>query len=184
MRISRLCNPGQTSLLTNTHWEFGMKVHTPPEIGFVNYYPASISGTSSFHGMYSTSGSHTRKSLGNKMFDLITLHHSLYYCSESKWEDLFMSLCSRILRRSGAIHAVIMASASNNHYSTTWLYNHFVGRFLDCRNDQNLKAFGNELSRNNTFRGSEFQQCTHRVDFFVDDFEKFMAVVWMIIKRG
>jgi len=122
-----------------------------------------------------------RESLGNKRFDLITLHHSLYYCSVSKWEDLFVSLYRKILDRTGSIHAVMMASESNNHSSTTWLYNHFAGKFFDCRNDQDLKTFGNELSGNRTFSGSEFQQCTHRVNFFVDDFEKFMAVVWMIL---
>jgi len=122
-----------------------------------------------------------RKSLGNERVGLITLHHSLYYCSESEWESLFMSLYRKILNRRGAIHAVMMASKSDNHSSTTWLYNHFAGRFFDCRNDQDLKTFGSELSGNSTFSGSEFRQHTHRVNFFVDDFEKFMAVVWMIL---
>lgn len=122
-----------------------------------------------------------KKSLGDKRFDLITLHHSLYYCSESEWENLFVNLYGRILCRRGVIHAVMMASESDNHFSTTWLYNHFAGRFFDCRNDQDLKTFGSKLSGNSTFIGSEFRQHTHRVNFFVDDFEKFMAVVWMIL---
>jgi hypothetical protein len=122
-----------------------------------------------------------KRSLGNERFDLITLHHSMYYCSESEWEDLFVSLYGKILCRRGAIHAVMMASESDNHSSTTWLYNHFAGKFFDCHNDQDLKTFGSELSRISTFSGSEFQQRTHEVDFFVDDFEKFMTVVWMIL---
>jgi len=41
----------QTLLLTNTHWEFGMKVNVPTEARSVNHYPTSISGTLSCHGM-------------------------------------------------------------------------------------------------------------------------------------
>lgn len=122
-----------------------------------------------------------RMRLGDERFDLITLHHSLYYCSESQWQSLFVNLFRNILCRRGAIHAVMMASGCDDRQSTTWLYNHFAGKFFDCRNDQDLRTFGKDLSKKRTFSGSEFQQHAHRVNFFVDDFEKFMTVVWMIL---
>ncbi|MCK4505108.1 MAG: class I SAM-dependent methyltransferase [Candidatus Aegiribacteria sp.] len=117
---------------------------------------------------------------GRKM-DLITLHHSLYYCEESVWKEFFESLYRIILARRGAIHAVMMASNSKDRYSTTWLYNHFAGKFFNCRNDQDMNSFGMELEKNRVFSKAKFSRQTHRVNFFIDDFEKFMAVIWMIL---
>jgi len=122
-----------------------------------------------------------RNVLNGKKQDLITLHHSLYYCEEEVWADLFTSLYQRILARRGAIHAVMMASKSQDHSSTTWLYNHFAGKFFHCHNDQDLKLFGTELEKNRAFSRAKFMKKTHKVKFWIDDFEKFMAVVWMIL---
>jgi len=122
-----------------------------------------------------------RKSLHGKKQDLITLHHSLYYCEEKEWTDLFTSLYKKILARRGAIHAVMMSSKSQDQSSTTWLYNHFAGRFFDCHNDQDLKLFGTELEKNKAFARAKFTRKTHKVRFWIDDFEKFMSVVWMIL---
>lgn len=99
-----------------------------------------------------------RNVLNGKKQDLITLHHSLYYCEEEVWADLFTSLYQRILARRGAIHAVMMASKSRNHSSTTWLYNHFAGKFFHCHNDQDLKLFGTELEKNRAFSRAKFRE--------------------------
>ncbi len=122
-----------------------------------------------------------RNSLNGKKQDLITLHHSLYYCEEEVWADLFTSLYQKILADRGAIHAVMMTSKSQDHSSTTWLYNHFAGKFFDCHNDQDLKTFGKKLTKNKAFSRAVFTRKTHKVKFWIDDFEKFMAVIWMIL---
>ncbi len=122
-----------------------------------------------------------RNSLNGKKQDLITLHHSLYYCEEKVWADLFSSLYKKILARRGAIHAVMMSSKSQDHSSTTWLYNHFAGKFFDCHNEQDLKLFGTDLEKNKAFSRAKFIRKTHKVKFWIDDFEKFMSVVWMIL---
>ena len=122
-----------------------------------------------------------RNSLNGKKQDLITLHHSLYYCEEEVWTDLFTNLYEKILIRRGAIHAVLMSSNCRDQSSTTWLYNHFAGKFFDCHNDQDLKTFGSGLMENKTFCRALFTRKTHKVKFWIDDFEKFMAVVWMIL---
>ena len=122
-----------------------------------------------------------RNSLNGKNQDLITLHHSLYYCEEEVWTDLLTNLYQKILARKGAIHAVMMSSKSGDQSSTSWLYNHFAGRFFDCHNDQDLKHFGTELEKSKAFNRAKFMKKTHKVKFWIDDFEKFMAVVWMIL---
>ena len=119
--------------------------------------------------------------LDGRKLDLITLHHSLYYCEESVWKEFFESLYRKVLAHSGAIHAVMMSSNSEDSYSTTWLYNHFAGKFFNCHNDQDLRSFGRELEKNRVFSKAKFLRQTHRAYFFVDDFEKFMAVIWMIL---
>lgn len=119
--------------------------------------------------------------LAGKRMDLITLHHSLYYCQEAVWAELFENLSRKILANRSAIHAVLMASKSDNQYSTTWLYNHFAGKYFDCYNDQDLSAFGDQLRRNRIFKKARILSRTHEVQFFVDDFGKFMAVIWMIL---
>jgi len=111
--------------------------------------------------------------------DLVTLHHSLYYSDESDWDELFDSILDAILAETGAVHTVMMSSNCMEKDSTTWLYNHFAGKFFNCRNDQDLVSFGRELGRRR--RSISIIQETHRVKFFIDDFSKFMAVIWMIL---
>ena len=118
--------------------------------------------------------------LKNKQ-DLITLHHSLYYSEEENWLQLFENIYKILLKQKGVIHAVMMASKSDNPLSTTWLYNHFAGKFFNCRNNQNLKKFGKELQNNKTFNNSSIKTKTNKINFWIDDFEKFMAVIWMIL---
>lgn len=119
--------------------------------------------------------------LKRRKVDLITLHHSLYYCGESSWMILFENLYRHLLARTGAMHAVMMAAGSDDRMTTTWLYNHFAGRYFGVRNDQSLPALKKELEANELFRDAQILLAPSTVKFFVDDFEKFMEVVWMIL---
>ncbi|MBI4706396.1 MAG: class I SAM-dependent methyltransferase [Candidatus Omnitrophica bacterium] len=143
---------------------------------------------SAIHGDYNRillNTSHARaflkKYLGGEKVRLITLHHSLYYSKESDWMQIFNNLYNNILQQESAIHTVLMASETNNEYTTTWLYNHFAGKFFNCYNDQNLREFGRKLKRNSLFKKAQVLVDTHSVRFFVSDFSKFMSVVWMIL---
>jgi hypothetical protein len=119
--------------------------------------------------------------LHNRKVDLITLHHSLYYCTEESWHTLFETLFRNFLTPEGAIHAVLMANSSNDKRSTTWLYNHFAGKFFGVRNNQSLPTLKKELERSRTFRNSQIIISTSNVKFFVEDFGKLMKVIWMIL---
>jgi hypothetical protein len=118
---------------------------------------------------------------GGKELDLITMHHSLYYCPVSVWHGLFSGMTEVLLKGGGAIHAVMMSPSCRDRNTTAWLYQHFAGEFLDRRNDQDLAAFGRENSADWERRGWSVEVDTHRVRFFVKDFRKLMAVVWMIL---
>ncbi|MDD4893731.1 MAG: class I SAM-dependent methyltransferase [Candidatus Omnitrophica bacterium] len=122
-----------------------------------------------------------KDNLRGEKVGLITLHHSLYYSKESDWPEIFNNLYSLILRPQGAIHAVLMASETKDEYTTTWLYNHFAGKFFGCHNDQDLCGFGQRLKREPLFKKSQILINTHPVRFFVNDFAKFMSVIWMIL---
>jgi hypothetical protein len=125
--------------------------------------------------------------LNRQRLTLITLHHSLYYSPKSFWHGLLGNLYEHVLAQlpepgpSGAIHAVLMASASEDPTSTTWLYNHFARQFFGCQNDQDLRACADELRGDARFNTAQIVEKRSRVEFFVDDFEQFMAVVWMIL---
>ena len=119
--------------------------------------------------------------LGGMKLDLLTLHHSLYYCEEKVWQGFFEGMYGKLLARRGAIHAVMMASNTGDKNTTTWLYNHFAGKFFGCRNDQDLRSFGQELEKGGKLPGARFFRRRHRVPFFVDNFRRFMSVVWMIL---
>lgn len=125
--------------------------------------------------------------LGGRRMTLVTLHHSLYYAPRAAWGPLFAGLVREILARpapgargpASAIHAVLMANRSEDPSTTTWLYNHFAGKFCGAHNDQDLRAFARELARQTP--GLRVRARSSRVQFFVDDFERFMGVVWMIL---
>ncbi len=127
--------------------------------------------------------------LGGRRMTLVTLHHSLYYSPRSAWGPLFEGLYREILvqrarRQQGpaaAIHAVLMASGGDDPSTTTWLYNQFAGRFCGAHNDQDLGGFARDLARDRRLGGARVCSKSTRVDFFVDDFERFMGVVWMIL---
>jgi hypothetical protein len=125
--------------------------------------------------------------LNGERLTLITLHHSLYYSPQSAWLDLLANIYQLLLSPipasgpSGAIHAVLMASRSDEPASTTWLYNHFAERFFDCRNDQDLLVCAEQLRRDARLSDAQIHVRSNQIRFFVPDFEKFMAVVWMIL---
>lgn len=125
--------------------------------------------------------------LGGARPTLITLHHSLYYTPRADWGELLAGLYQDFLPAvpepgpSGAIHAVLMASHSDDPTTTTGLYNHFAGRFFGHRNDQDLEEFANELRHDSRLHDAQILNKRSRVEFFVDDFGQFMAVVWMIL---
>ncbi len=115
-----------------------------------------------------------------KKMHLITFHHSLYYAQMRQWMELFRNI-SLVMARDSVVHSVLMASESENPYTTTWLYNHFAGKFFGHVNDQNLTAFGDALRREAAFKKHYVYLKTHEVRFFINDFEKFMSVIWMIL---
>lgn len=119
--------------------------------------------------------------LKEKRVHLVTLHHSLYYCQERCWLGLFEDLYRNFLAPCAAIHAVLMSSKSASPSSTTWLYNHFAGKFFGATNDQDLRQFKKDLQERPAFKHAQVLLRTNRVNFYVDDFEKFMAGVWMIL---
>jgi hypothetical protein len=128
-----------------------------------------------------------KQCLHDQRLTLITLHHSLYYSPQNFWHGLLTNLYEQLLAQeplpgpSGAIHAVLMASSSDDPTSTTWLYNHFAQRFFGCHNDQDLRACAEDLRSDPRFATAQILSKSSRVEFFVDDFEQFMAVVWMIL---
>ncbi len=130
-------------------------------------------------------GSETKQFLSEKLegrpVELITLHHSLYYCRAADWRSLFDNLYGTVLADRGAMHSVLMSSESKEECTTTWLYNHFAGKFFGCRNDQDLLKLRPQLRKDPMFKKAEILTATHRVRFFVKDFKKFMAVIWMIL---
>jgi len=119
--------------------------------------------------------------LHDEKVHLITLHHSLYYSRPESWTELFQNLYQIILAPKGLMHAVLMIPESCNEASTTWLYNHYAGKYFGHRNDQDLLKFERDLAGDPVFKNAVFFSRTHHIRFFVDDFEKFMSVIWMIL---
>jgi len=122
-----------------------------------------------------------KRRLDGRKVDLITLHHSLYYCEETAWHTIIANLYRRLLAAKGAMHIVLMSAKSDNEYTTTWIYNHFVGKFFGLHNNQDLLKFKRELEKLPLFKQGQILSRTNKVYFFTEDFEKFMAVIWMIL---
>lgn len=119
--------------------------------------------------------------LGGQRFDLITLHHSLYYSAPEQWPALVEALIQSVLSRDGIIHIVLMSPTDDRPGTTTALYNYFAGKFFGQKNGQNLLLLKRDLQDLDLPGETEFAFEPRQVRFFVDDFEKFMAVVWMIM---
>lgn len=116
-----------------------------------------------------------------KRAQLITLQHSMYYSPAVNWYPLIRNLYSSILAPKGAVYCVLMSSRVKDPHTTTWLYDHFAGKFCGHKNNQDLLQFANVLRRDSYFAKSEIKTKTSRVEFFVNDFGQFMSVVWMIL---
>lgn len=121
------------------------------------------------------------KRLLDKRMELVTLQHSLYYCRFEKWPGLVERLYEHIVAPKGALYMVLMSARSDDPRTTTWLYNHFAGKFGGHKNDQCLLTFRKRLDNNAAFRDAEILNKTSHVEFFTEDFKAFMAVVWMIL---
>jgi hypothetical protein len=127
--------------------------------------------------------------LDGRRMTLVTLHHSLYYAPRAAWGGVFDAIVHEILAPparegagpSAAVHAVLMACRADDPSTTTWLYNHFAGRFCGAHNDQDLRAFARDLGRAHRPGEARVRARSTRVEFFVEDFERFMSAVWMIL---
>jgi hypothetical protein len=108
--------------------------------------------------------------LQGQHMSLVLLHHSLYYCRREVWNDLLANLYQHLLAPefdtgiSGAIHAVMMASP-----------------FFGHRNDQDLQVCAADLRDDPRLADAQVLTKSTRLEFFVDDFEQYMAGVWMLL---
>ncbi|WP_171209663.1 MULTISPECIES: hypothetical protein [unclassified Ruegeria] len=119
------------------------------------------------------------KKLGGQRFDLITLHHSLYYSEPAYWPELVNKLGTHVLREPGMMHMVLMSSSTGRPHTTTWLYNHFANKFLGHSNSQNLLELPAQMqSMSQVLRFSAHTSATR---FRPNSFREMMAVVWMIM---
>jgi len=122
-----------------------------------------------------------RTELGGRRLDLVAFEHSLYYCPAAVWRTVLSNVFDVLLSKHGAIHCVLMSSSASDPATTTWLYNHFAGKFFGHRNDQDLRALARQIRRDRRFARAEIRVKTDRVRFFVEDFRELMSVVWMIL---
>jgi len=122
-----------------------------------------------------------KNKLHGKKIELVALQHSMYYCEEDKWGDLIRNLYGELLAPTGVVYCVLMASKSDDPTSSTWLYNHFAKKFCGHTNNQDLIRFAAALRKDAVFKKSQIVSKTSRVKFFVNDFQEFMAVIWMIL---
>ena len=122
-----------------------------------------------------------REDLAGRRLDLIAFEHSLYYCPTAAWRTLVTNVVDELLAPVGAVHLVLMSASATDPSTTTWLYEHFAGKFLGHRNDQDLRAFVRALRRERALGAAQILSKTDRVRFYVDDFRALMSVVWMIL---
>lgn len=122
-----------------------------------------------------------RDALGGRRLHLIAFEHSLYYCPAARWRQILDNAFEVLLAPTGAVHCVMMAARAADPSTTTWLYNHFAGKFFGHENDQDLAAFARAAARGRWFAGATIRTRRDRVRFFVDDFRALMSVVWMIL---
>ena len=122
-----------------------------------------------------------REELDGRRLDLVAFEHSLYYCPTAQWGSLLEIVVDELLAPVGAVHLVLMSATAVDTLTTTWLYDHFAGKFLGHTNDQDLRGFAGVLRRERSLGAAQILSKTDRVRFFVDDFRSLMSVVWMIL---
>lgn len=113
--------------------------------------------------------------------DLITLHHALYYAPVSTWPDLITALYGHILAENGVMHMALMSARETRPHTSTWLYNHFAGKFFGSATDQDLLQLRQDLSLGTALKDCQIVTEKKDVTFWADDFELFMSAVWMIL---
>lgn len=113
--------------------------------------------------------------------ELVTLHHSLYYCPAERWSPLLQNLIGQVLAPTGALHAVMMAPDSSEFGTTGWLYERFAAKFFGHHNNQDLRNLAESLRSREIEEHCQVLLKETRVRFLTDDFERLMAVVWMIL---
>ncbi|WP_299011562.1 hypothetical protein [uncultured Shewanella sp.] len=119
--------------------------------------------------------------LGHVKFDLITLHHCLYYCNEATWSILLGHLLNELLANHGKIHILLMAVNDEREDTTEALYRHFMRQFYGEYCPQNVRTLYHELQKNEQFSEMDLHLDTREVKFYTHDFAEYMAVVWMIL---
>ncbi|WP_419910778.1 hypothetical protein [Hoeflea sp.] len=119
--------------------------------------------------------------LGGRRFDLLTLHHCLYYSDASNWPGLISALYESVLAPSGAMHMAMMSAREDREGTTTWLYNHFTEKFFGSGTNQDLLLLEDDLAAHPSFKNAQILSESSEVRFWVDNFERYMAVVWMIM---
>ncbi len=119
------------------------------------------------------------RKFGGVPFELITLHHSLYYCEPAIWPELVGNLKTHILNKPGVLHIALMSSSTDRPHTTTWLYNLFARKFLGVSNSQNLLDLPAQLQQNE--QDLSFSTRSSATRFRPTSFQELMAVVWMIM---
>ena len=119
--------------------------------------------------------------LNNQKADAIFFHHSLYYLPMRQWTTLITNIYNELLANNGVIHCVLMSRYSDNQHTTTWLYNNYTRSFFNHTNEQSLLAFKEMLIQGNCLKNAELNNHTSEIKFWVNTFECFMQVIWMIL---
>lgn len=119
--------------------------------------------------------------LNGQKADVIFLHHSLYYLPMEQWLPLFCNIYNELLAPNGIIHSVLMSRFSDNVHTTSWLCSHYCRRYFNRINNQSLLTLQDNLMVDNCLEGSELSSYTSEIKFWVNDFELFMQVIWMIL---
>lgn len=119
--------------------------------------------------------------LGGKTFDLITFHHALYYSPASAWPEIISTIHEVLLSSPGILHLAMMSGADGQRYTTTWLYNHFIGKFFGLSNDQDLPSLTTLLAKRPEFANTRLVPQQLPSEFRSDSFADFMAVIWMVM---
>ena len=127
----------------------------------------------------------TRRSpgaLGGRRLHLVRLRALALLLPADRWRQLLDNVFDGA-RGAGGRRAPRddVGERATDPSTTTWLYNHFAGKFFGHRNDQDLAAFARDAARGRWFKGAKILTKKDRVRFFVDDFRALMSVVWMIL---
>lgn len=113
--------------------------------------------------------------------DAIFLHHALYFLPMEKWLPLITNIYNELLAPKGIIHCVLMSRFSDDPLTTSWLYNHYSRRYFSRINGQSLLTLQDGLMAEDRLKDAELSSYTSEVRFWVNDFEQFMQVIWMIL---